>query len=104
MLILPQQLNTPVYTNASAYISDVLSAPPIPQINTIEMFHVCDRILFYWEFIGIGGPNNQYRSRGMSIINVDDEKQVTGHQIEFNSLAWAINIGYNVTAPPGYDR
>jgi len=97
------QLGTPVYTNASAYIEDTLSQNPLQQLNTVEQFHTCNKILWYWEMIGVGGPGKP-RARGMSITSVDESMQVTGHQIEFNSLTWAENIGYNCTAPEGYAK
>jgi len=55
-------------------------------------------MVWQWEFIGIASGVN--RVRGMTLITVDDKAQIIQQYVEFNSLAWAINAGFNVTAPP----
>jgi hypothetical protein len=79
---------------------DTLSTPPIPQINTIAIVNnKYDQMVWQWEFIGIGP---QFRVRGFTLITVDPAScQVVQQYVEFNSLAWAIDIGFEVTVPEG---
>ncbi|KAK5077111.1 hypothetical protein LTS08_006200 [Lithohypha guttulata] len=89
----------PVYNaETPRYINDTLSEPPLQALNTVDLLHDCTKIAWYWEMIGVGGPGKP-RARGVSIITVDNSQQIISHQIEFNSLQWAYNIGYNCTAP-----
>ncbi len=54
-------------------------------------------MVWQWEFLGIGSGVNSIR--GVTIITVDGNSQVTHQYVEFNSLAWAENIGFSVTPP-----
>ena len=85
-------------SNSTQYIADGLSAPPIPVIQTVDSFHSCDRFLWYFEFDGIG--SGKYRVRGMTLGTVDLSTGLGSHQvIEFNSLAWAEDVGFTVIPP-----
>lgn len=56
-------------------------------------------MVWQWQFNGIG--SGEYRVQGMTIIKVNQYKLVNYQYVEFNSLAWGIDIGFNVTVPPG---
>jgi hypothetical protein len=96
ILTIKLQLGTQVENGKAMYIEDTLSTPPIPQINTLAVVHGCNQMVWQWEFIGIGP---QFRVRGMTLITVDQDNKVAEQYVEFNSLAWAIDIGFNVTPP-----
>jgi hypothetical protein len=51
------------------YIGGVLGAPPVEGITTIEILVAgCTKILWYWNFLGIG--SGQYEVKGfVSLIN-----------------------------------
>lgn len=93
------QLGTIVEDSKQTYITDTLSTPPIPTILTLAIVHSCTQMVWQWEFQGIGSGQN--RIRGVTIITVADNKQVVHQYVEFNSLAWAENIGFNITPPAG---
>ena len=52
-------------------------------------------MVWQWEFDGIGSGQN--RVRGMTLITVDNSSLVTQQYVEFNSLAWGADIGFNIT-------
>lgn len=54
-------------------------------------------MVWQWEFNGIG--SGEYRVRGFTLIKVDENKQVAYQYVEFNGLAWALDIGFTVTPP-----
>jgi hypothetical protein len=93
------QLGTIVENGKQHYINDTLSTPPIPQINTLAIVHGCNQMVWQWEFLGIGTGTN--RVRGMTLITVDGMSQVMMQYVEFNSLAWGADIGFNITPPAG---
>jgi len=92
-------LGTIVENGKQRYINDTLSTPPIPQINTLAIVHGCNQMVWQWEFLGIGTGAN--RVRGMTLITVDGMNQVMQQYVEFNSLAWGADIGFNITPPAG---
>lgn len=91
-------MGTQVENGKATYIADTLSAPPIPTINTLAIVHGCSQMVWQWEFLGIGP---QFRVRGFTLITVDSYNKVIEQYVEFNSLAWAADIGFNITPPAG---
>lgn len=83
------------------YITETLASPGIPSITTLDIIHGCSSMVWQWEFNGIG--SGQYRVRGVSILKVNEEKKVYYSYIEFNSIAWGLDIGFQVipAALPG---
>ena len=63
--------------------------------------HDCSSLIFFWEFNGVGGPEAPARNRirGISYQQVDHERRVLSHNVEFNSLAWAENTGFTIEFP-----
>lgn len=98
----PSQLGTLVEPNATTYVTNTLSAPPIPEINSLALLYNCTHIFWQWQFIGVGGPTAPNRVNGFVLIEVDNEREtqpVVSQYVEFNSLAWAENIGFVVEPP-----
>ena len=89
------QLGTQVENGKQHYINDTLSTEPIAQINTLNVVAGCNQMVWQWEFIGIG--TGEYRIRGMTLITVDANSSIVEQYVEFNSLAWGANIGFNIT-------
>ncbi|KAI1625335.1 hypothetical protein EDD37DRAFT_629358 [Exophiala viscosa] len=94
-------LGTQVENGKQHYINDTLSTEPIPQINTLNVVAGCNQMVWQWEFLGIG--TGEYRISGMTLITVDAGSKIVEQYVEFNSLAWGANIGFNITpsALPG---
>ncbi|KAK4935517.1 hypothetical protein LTR10_023428 [Elasticomyces elasticus] len=89
-------LGTQVENGKATYINDTLSTPPIPTINTLAVVAGCNQMVWQWEFLGIGTGAN--RVRGMTLITVDSGSKIVEQYVEFNSLAWGADIGFNITA------
>ncbi|RVX74168.1 hypothetical protein B0A52_02000 [Exophiala mesophila] len=90
-------LGTQVENGKAKYIEETLGSPPIPSITTIAIVHGCTDMVWQWQFDGIG--TGQYRVRGFTLIEVDQNKQVAYQYVEFNGLAWALDIGFTITPP-----
>jgi hypothetical protein len=73
----------------------------LTQITQLALVHDCNSLIFFWEFNGVGGPEApaQNRIRGISYQQVDDDRKVLSHNVEFNSLAWAENTGFTIEFP-----
>lgn len=91
----PSQLGTQVENGAAKYIAETLGSPPIPVVTTLGIVHDCTQMVWFWEFDGIG--TGQYRVRGMTFIHVNDQALVDMQNVEFNSLAWGADIGFQIT-------
>ena len=80
------------------YIAGVLNAPPTQGITTIEVLVAgCTKILWYWNFLGVG--SGQYEVKGFNLFTVTPQMQIQMAEIEFNSIAWALDIGYQLSRP-----
>lgn len=68
-------------------MSWVAAAADISRLTTLDVFHDCSRIAWYWVAGGAGSGGEDVR--GMSLLYTTmDHKQVNMAMVEFNSLAW----------------
>ena len=74
---------------------DTLSSPPIPSVTTLGVVHDCTQMVWFWQFDGIG--SSEFRVRGMTFIHVNSDQLVDMQNVEFNSLAWGADIGFQIT-------
>lgn len=82
------------------YIEGVLNAPPVLGVETIEILVAgCTKILWYWVFTGIG--SGEYEVKGFNLFTLSDAGQIAQVNLEFNSIAWGLNTGYQIIFPPG---
>ena len=96
------QYGTLVEPNGTVYVENVLSAPPLKAIETNGVLNNCTHIMWHFTFFGVGGPNSVERVKGFTLIGTDPTREVQPvifQQVEFNSIAWAINTGFNVSFP-----
>ena len=75
-----------------------MSAPPITNITTLDIVHNCNKIVWYWRFTGIGKRIDEIQ--GFDMFTISEQGQILSTHLEFNSIAWAIDIGWNFTKPP----
>ncbi len=69
-------------------------------INTIEILVAgCTKILWYWNFLGIGSA--EYEVKGFNLFTITDVGQISQVNLEFNSIAWGLDTGYQVIPPAG---
>ncbi|KAK5094448.1 hypothetical protein LTR70_004116 [Exophiala xenobiotica] len=87
-----------VETGKATYVTDTLSTPPIPQIDTLSLTVDCNQFVWQWRFYGIGPGPNEY-IQGFTLIKLNSAGLINYQYVEFNSLAWAENSGYTVTPP-----
>ena len=77
----------------------VVNAPPIPYLTTLDIFHDCSRIAWFWAATGMA---NVEEVRGMDLLyTTADGSKVNMAMVEFNSLAWAKSVGWECTKPDG---
>lgn len=96
------QLGTQVENGLTQYVNETTSQPPIPSITTLDYFFGCNQLLWQWQFdLGLPAPSPNMHVNGVTIAKVNSDKKIYHQYIEFNSLAWAIDVGFTVTPPAG---
>lgn len=53
-----------------------------------------------WRFYGIGRGPNPY-IQGFTLGKINSQGKIYYQHVEFNSLAWAQNVGFSVNPPQG---
>ncbi|EXJ77622.1 hypothetical protein A1O3_09850 [Capronia epimyces CBS 606.96] len=95
-----QPLGTATFAGKQVYINGVLNAPPVQGVNTLEILVAgCTKIIWYWLFTGIGSA--QYEVKGFNLFSITEAGQIGQVNLEFNSIAWGLDTGYQVIFPPG---
>ncbi|KAI1630154.1 hypothetical protein EDD37DRAFT_83880 [Exophiala viscosa] len=93
-----QPLGTATFVGKDTYITGVLESPPVTGINTLEIDVAnCNKILWYWKFTGIG--SEEYEIKGFNLFTITPAGQINQTNLEFNSIAWALDTGYQVIFP-----
>jgi hypothetical protein len=91
-------LGTATFVGKALYIASTLGAPAVQGIDTIAVYPICpDKILWQWIFTGIG--SRQYEIKGFNLFQLTPAGQINETHVEFNSFAWALDTGYNITFP-----
>lgn len=94
------QVGTVIYSDRETYVTNTLSSPPVPQIDTLALVVECNTFVWQWRFYGIGGPTapDPY-VQGFTLATINEAGLIDYQYVEFNSLAWATNAGFTVTPP-----
>ncbi|KAF2170891.1 hypothetical protein M409DRAFT_18863 [Zasmidium cellare ATCC 36951] len=85
-----------------AWIQGVTQAPAFSGIKTLEVIVTCDRIVWYWVFTGIGSA--KHPAAGFNLFHLKrkgPQLQVEKLFLEFDSIAWGLDTGIQVTYPNG---
>jgi len=69
------------------------------QITTLNIWHSCHEIIWRWRFVLFPGATPV---QGINVFALGDDGKIDQTYIEFNSAVWAQNLGFTVTAPPGF--
>jgi len=94
-----QPLGTATFVGKDVYIGGVLNSPPVEGITTLEVLVAgCTKVLWYWNFLGIG--SGQYEIKGFNLFDITDAGQIAEVHLEFNSIAWGLDTGYQIIFPP----
>lgn len=93
-----QPVDGPTFPTKALFIQDVSTAPALPSIEDLEIFHGgCNKISWRWFVKDFG----QYTAKGISTFTVDPcTGQIKLAFLEFNSIAWGRDIGWTCTPPP----
>ncbi|KIW34940.1 uncharacterized protein PV07_01677 [Cladophialophora immunda] len=95
-----KQLGNATFSGKDSFIAAVLNNPPIPLLTTLDVFHDCSRIAFYWAASGVGSGAEDVR--GVDLLYVtEDKEQIIMAMVEFNSLAWAKDVGWQIVRANG---
>ncbi|OQV10614.1 hypothetical protein CLAIMM_14588 [Cladophialophora immunda] len=93
-------LGNATFSGKDSFIAAVLNNPPIPLLTTLDVFHDCSRIAFYWAASGVGSGAEDVR--GVDLLYVtEDKEQIIMAMVEFNSLAWAKDVGWQIVRANG---
>ncbi|KIW70331.1 hypothetical protein PV04_02610 [Phialophora macrospora] len=93
-------LGNATFSGKDAFITATVEAAPISLLTTLDIFHDCSRIAFYWAATGVG--SGALGVRGVDLLYLtDDRSQINMAMTEFNSLAWAKNVGWNIRKTDG---
>lgn len=98
--MLLSQLGGITFAGKQGYIEGVLAAPPVLGITTNEVLVAGScKILWYWTFFGIGTA--EYEVKGFNLFSLTSDLQIQTLNLEFNSIAWGLNTGYQIIFPSG---
>jgi hypothetical protein len=85
------QLGTVTFSGKQFYLKNVVNAPPIPSITTLDVVHDCTKIVWYWVATGLGVGT--YEVKGFNLMTTTNAgTQIIDNKVEFNSLAWGADI------------
>ncbi|KAJ9664352.1 hypothetical protein H2198_000281 [Neophaeococcomyces mojaviensis] len=94
-----QPLGGVTFQGKQEYIGGVLNAPPVEGITTIRIYVAdCNSVLWYWNFLGVG--SGQYEIKGFNLFTLNAAGQILTTELEFNSIAWGLDTGYQIIFPP----
>ncbi|OAL37259.1 hypothetical protein AYO20_03435 [Fonsecaea nubica] len=94
-----QPLGTATFVGKDNYINGVLNSPGLSGIVTLDVLVAgCTNVLWYWKFLGVG--SGQYEVKGFNLFAITPSLQLASANLEFNSIAWGLDTGYQVIFPP----
>jgi hypothetical protein len=93
-------LGNATFSGKDAFITATVKAPPISLLTTLDIFHDCSRIAFYWAATGVGSGAEEVRGVDLLYLT-DDRSQINMAMTEFNSLAWAKDVGWKIQKTDG---
>ncbi|KIW87055.1 uncharacterized protein Z519_12352 [Cladophialophora bantiana CBS 173.52] len=93
-------LGNATFDGKDGFIAAVLQNLPVPLLTTLDIFHDCSRIAFYWAASGVGSALEDVR--GVDLLYVtEDLSQINMAMVEFNSLAWGKDVGWQIVRANG---
>jgi len=93
-------LSNTTFSGKDASINALVNAPSTSPLTTLDIFHDCSHIAFYWAATGVGSGAEEIKGVDLLYLT-DDGSQINMAMIEFNSLAWAKDIGWKVEKSDG---
>src|SRR5436309_1953486 len=77
------------------FIKGLPYVPSVPSIDTMDVFHLCTKVLWRWRFNLSPLP-----VCGINVFQVNPvTKQIETNYVEFNSAVWMYNLGYTGCKP-----
>jgi hypothetical protein len=59
------------YPSLAAFLTFLKFAPPIPSLTSLDIFHDCNRVAWYWAASGMGGTTQE--EKGVHLLYTIDE-------------------------------
>jgi len=85
-------LGSATFPNREAFIVGQGAQPAIPTIQTLDVFHTCNKIAWRWLATGIGSGKDEVKGINTFTVN-PTTNQIDASFSEFNSGAWLVDIG-----------
>ncbi|KAI3395274.1 hypothetical protein diail_1628 [Diaporthe ilicicola] len=83
----------PAYPSKQAYIDSQAQTPPLPVVETLDVFNTCNKISWRWKATGIG--SNQLEINGIIVFETNPEAvQIDTVYSEFNTGAFFADLGF----------
>lgn len=94
-------LGGPSFSGKQTYVTSVVYAPAIPEMDTLDMFHDCTHVAWHWNVPHLG--MNKFPVKGMNHFTVTNPAKgtVIKSDLEFSSMAWGQDIGWTCSPPAG---
>ena len=62
------QTSNVTYPDLTTFLAFLATAPPVPEMTTLDVFHDCNRIAWYWAAILNGSTSGKKEERGVSLL------------------------------------
>lgn len=86
------------FSGKQTYLNGVLNSPSVSGIETLEILvSGCKKIVWFWRITGIG--SKKYPIKGFNLFTLNDAQQIETVDLEFNSIAWGLDTGFQVIKP-----
>jgi len=86
-------LGVTTFPSKDAFIGGQGQQPPIPSLQTLDIFHSCNKIAWRWLATGIGSGTFEVKGINAFTVNNPSTGQIDAVYSEFNSAAWFRDIG-----------
>jgi hypothetical protein len=90
-------LNAVTFPNKQAFIAGQSQQPPIPSLQTLDIFYTCNKIAWRWLASGIG--STLYDVKGIETFTIDNSGKISEVFVEFNSAPWVVDIAGTCSPP-----
>lgn len=89
------QVEAVTFRGKQGYINGLLMSEGPSGIETNYVYVAnCNNVVWKWLFRGVG--SRKYPVSGINIFHLNNRNQIASMDVEFNNIAWGVNIGFTV--------
>lgn len=89
------QIEAETFRGKQGYINGLLGSQGPAGIQTNYVYVAnCNNVVWKWIFRQVG--NRKYPVSGINIFHLNSQGQIANMDVEFNSIAWGVDIGFTV--------